>query len=238
MDETTQLGLPLVLPAQAQKHVTVNEALARLDALAQLRVVSSDLPTPPGDAGEGAAWIVGPGAAGAWAGAAGQIAIRVNGGWEFVVPKAGWRAWDETLGAVRQYDGTGWVEDVITATPGGAGTRQRVIEIDHVLAGAAESQTESLIPSHAQVTGVTARVITSITGPGLTGWSLGVPGAADRHGSGLGLAAQSFALGITGQPVTYYTPTPLLLTAEGGTFAGGAVRLAVHLTELLPPRAI
>ena len=36
MAKTAQLDLPLVMPAQAQKHVTVNEALARLDAAAQL----------------------------------------------------------------------------------------------------------------------------------------------------------------------------------------------------------
>ena len=35
MASTAQLALPLVAPAQAQKHVTVNEALARLDAAAQ-----------------------------------------------------------------------------------------------------------------------------------------------------------------------------------------------------------
>jgi len=33
MDETARIGLPLVQAAQAQKHVTVNEAFARLDAL-------------------------------------------------------------------------------------------------------------------------------------------------------------------------------------------------------------
>ena len=36
MARTAQLDLPLVAPSQAQKHVTVNEALARLDAVAQL----------------------------------------------------------------------------------------------------------------------------------------------------------------------------------------------------------
>ena len=40
MARTAQLDLPLVMPAQAQKHVTVNEALARLDAAAQLHDVA------------------------------------------------------------------------------------------------------------------------------------------------------------------------------------------------------
>lgn len=41
MARTTQLGLPLVLPSQAQKHVTVNEALVRIDAATQLSVRSA-----------------------------------------------------------------------------------------------------------------------------------------------------------------------------------------------------
>ena len=32
-DETTILSLPLILPAQAQKHVTHNEAIAALDLI-------------------------------------------------------------------------------------------------------------------------------------------------------------------------------------------------------------
>ena len=47
MARTAQLSLPLVMPSQAQKHVTVNEALARLDAAAQLRVHSSRSRCPP-----------------------------------------------------------------------------------------------------------------------------------------------------------------------------------------------
>ncbi|NND41100.1 MAG: DUF2793 domain-containing protein, partial [Silicimonas sp.] len=36
MADTSRLGLPLLDPAQAQKHVTVNEAFLRLDALSQI----------------------------------------------------------------------------------------------------------------------------------------------------------------------------------------------------------
>ena len=38
MSETAKLGLALVQPAQAQKHVTVNDAFQRLDALAQISI--------------------------------------------------------------------------------------------------------------------------------------------------------------------------------------------------------
>ncbi|MEO1425564.1 MAG: DUF2793 domain-containing protein, partial [Pseudomonadota bacterium] len=33
MEQSPKLALPYVLPQQAQKHVTVNEGLRRLDAL-------------------------------------------------------------------------------------------------------------------------------------------------------------------------------------------------------------
>ena len=39
MAETAKLTLPLLEAAQAQKHVTVNEALVRLDAAAHLTLL-------------------------------------------------------------------------------------------------------------------------------------------------------------------------------------------------------
>ena len=46
-DQTPRLSLPLLLESQAQKHVTHNEALRRLDVLAQLAVLAFDAATPP-----------------------------------------------------------------------------------------------------------------------------------------------------------------------------------------------
>jgi len=48
----------------------------------------------------------------------------------------------------------------------------------------------------------------------------------------------SWLRGLTGQPVTYWADTPLELTALGGSFASGTVRLAIHLVELTMPRAL
>ena len=53
MTDTSQLKLPLLQPAQAQKHVTVNEALVRLDGLAQLVMQSRSLTIPPPTAAAG-----------------------------------------------------------------------------------------------------------------------------------------------------------------------------------------
>ena len=110
------------------------------------------------------------------------------------------------------------------------------MEIDHVLALAASSTTAAIIPDKAVVLGVTGRVTTAIAG--VTGWSLGVAGATNRCGSGYGPAFNAFAHGVTGQPQAYFGATALEITAEGGSFTGGAIRLAMHYLEISPPNAI
>lgn len=80
MTDTAKLGLPLIQAAQAQKHVTVNEALARIDALVQLTLGSVTLTAPPGVPGEGDAYGVPAGATGGWAGKDRQVALYLNGG--------------------------------------------------------------------------------------------------------------------------------------------------------------
>jgi hypothetical protein len=47
MSETTHLLLPYLAAAQAQKHVTHNEALRLLDGLVQLAVLDRTAPRPP-----------------------------------------------------------------------------------------------------------------------------------------------------------------------------------------------
>jgi hypothetical protein len=75
MSETAKLGLPIVQPAQAQKHVTVNDAFQRLDAFAQTLIVSAGGATPPPTPSEGKLHAVGVGAAAEWAGHDGEIAL-------------------------------------------------------------------------------------------------------------------------------------------------------------------
>jgi hypothetical protein len=238
MTETREFGLPLVQAAQAQKHVTVNEAFARLDAVSCLRIEARDLMTPPSAPEDGTVYAVGIGATAAWTGQEGALAIAVNGDWRFVLPKRGWTAWDVTLDRGVIFDGTDWVDTMIMPGAGGAATRPRVIEFDHVITAGATNLTTQVIPARGVVQAVTARVTSAISGAGTTGWQLGVSGSPDRHGSGLGVSLNSYAAGVTGQPVTYWSDTPLQLTAEGGDFASGTVRIAIHLVEFLPPRAV
>jgi hypothetical protein len=232
MAETTRLGLPLVQAAQAQKHVTVNEGLGRLDAVVQLTLTSVDVTVPPEPAS--GVFAVPEGATGGWAGRAGQVAFASAGGWEFVTPTRGWTAVVLDRGPA-VFDGADWVEGAVTLAPSGAGLNLRTIEVDHVVGPGALSTTAPVIAAQSLVLGVTGRVLEAITG-GAASFALGVAGESpDRYGSGYGVQAGSWLRGLTSSPLAYYAPTALTLTAEGGAFSGGSLRLSVHLAELRLP---
>ena len=69
---TRRCGLPLLQPAQAQKHVTVNDGLMRLDGLVNLVLHSVSAASPPAAVTDGQCWAVPFGAAGPWAGQDGR----------------------------------------------------------------------------------------------------------------------------------------------------------------------
>ena len=116
MDETANLLLPYILAAQAQKHVTHNEALRKLDALVHLAVVDRDATAPPATPAEGDRYLLPAAPTGAWAGHGHKIAAYQDGAWAFYSPNEGWFAWvaDEDLAVV--WDGATW-----TALSGGGG---------------------------------------------------------------------------------------------------------------------
>lgn len=109
MDRTPHLDMPYILPSQAQKHVTHNEALAALDTLVQLGVIDRDLSAPPGSPVEGDRYIVGGAATGDWAGHDGEIAVWLDGAWRFFAPAPGWTAWAADEGAILAFVAGGWV---------------------------------------------------------------------------------------------------------------------------------
>ena len=113
---TPNLALPELIAAQAQKHVTVNEALRALDALVQLAVLDRDLSAPPGSPNEGQRWLVASGASGAWAGHAQHIAAWQDGDWEFYAPQAGWLVYVSDEGALLAFTGSAWVDAISALT--------------------------------------------------------------------------------------------------------------------------
>lgn len=112
---TPNLSLPVLLPSQAQKHVTHNAALERLDLLTQLTVRSASLQAPPPGAEDGDRYIVGPGATGPWAGQERRIAALVRGAWLFLDPQEGWIAHVAETGLPLVFQGLDW--HPLMATP-------------------------------------------------------------------------------------------------------------------------
>lgn len=119
MPETTpNLTMPYILPAQAQKHVTHNEALQIIDAVAQLSVEAIDQNTPPETAVNGQVWAIGAAPSGLWTGQAGKLAIHAGNGWLFVPVLEGWRAWDRASGTLQLRQGGGWAPLPMDQLPG------------------------------------------------------------------------------------------------------------------------
>lgn len=233
MSETSRLALPLLMPSQAQKHVTVNEALLRLDALSQLVLRSRNEATPPTSAVEGDCYAIPAGANGDWAGRAGQIAVFVNAGWDFVTPGRGWTAFIEEEGAFFLYDG-GWTILQGRAAAAPEGPQFRKIPHDHKVSAGTTSVTLPILPAFASVWGLTG-VVTEAIG-GATAFRIGVAGSEDRYGTGIGTGAGSWLRGLTGSPMTYWEDTAIVLTADGGSFDGtGTLRLLVYAVELPLP---
>lgn len=108
-DISPNLQLPYLMPDQAQKHVTHNEALQRLDGLSQITLLDI-LAAPPASPTPGATYGVGPGATGVWFGHDGELALYQDGDWLFTKPRRGWIAWFEKGARLSCFDGTAWTD--------------------------------------------------------------------------------------------------------------------------------
>jgi hypothetical protein len=107
-DTTTHLGLPYLMAAQAQKHVTHNEALRLLDAMVQLAVLDRTRTAPPASPADGDRHLVASGATGLWAGWDLNMAFWVDGVWLRLVPRPGWLIWVADEGAFLVWSGSSW----------------------------------------------------------------------------------------------------------------------------------
>lgn len=108
MDHTPRLSLPFIMPSQAQKHITHNEAIQALDALVQPVVESRTVTVPPATPMAGESYLVPSGATGAWSGHSDEIAAFQSGAWHFHDPAPGWQLWVAAEQALYVFDGTGW----------------------------------------------------------------------------------------------------------------------------------
>jgi hypothetical protein len=110
LPQTGRHQLPLLAVTQAQKEITHNEALTRIDALLH-PVAEAELATPPvpGDGDIGKCWLVAGSATGAWSGKTMQLAVWVGGSWRFCQPSPGMRLRVGPTGVERYWDGSIWV---------------------------------------------------------------------------------------------------------------------------------
>jgi hypothetical protein len=228
MSDTFHLELPFLEASQAQKHVTVNETLRRLDALLHLSVAAQLTVSLPGEPAEGDRYIT----------ETGDVAAFIDGAWVHFTPKPGWRAWNEATDMLLVHDGHGWsplsgAGSFTFSGASGAETNFTIVQGEHEVGTGASSDTSFLIPGRAIVLGVTGIVTEAITGA--ASWKLGVAHDAARYGNTIGIAEGSTVVGPSGMPTAYYGATAIRVTAEGGDFTGGKVRLAIHCLEMTGP---
>jgi len=244
-DTTTNLLLPFIQAAQAQKHITHNDALRLLDGLTQISVLDRNLATPPGIPAEGARYIVASGATGLWAGWDGDVAFYTGGAWLRLPARTGWVVWVQDEAQVVVLIGSVWTPlDAATGllsqaasvnvAKGAMGGTTGMAVLEQTISGlSGASVTSSIrIPDRSIVLGVSTRVLTAVTGA--ASFDCGVAGETGKFGVALGTTSGSTNAGVVG-PEAFYADTPIVLKANGGSFTGGAVRIAIHYLTLGAP---
>ena len=253
MSNTPNLGLAYVMAAQAQKHVVVNEALRKLDALVHLSVASRTTTIPPTSPTNGVRYIIPASATGAWAGKTNQLAAWQDTAWQFFTPQKGWIAWVEADSQQVVYSGTAWGPIVTSSSSPSAPPRQastsaanRLIAANgaSLTLGVVESQvylrnlTSSVlgsrgIPAGSVLFGISALVVQAVVGP--TSWKLGIASNATRFASGMALTAGTKKLCLPSSPLVFERSESIVVTATGGRFSAGYITLGLHLIYLTTP---
>lgn len=110
-DRSARLGLPYLAAGQMQKHVTLNEALTRLDALVQAAVVSRTTSAQPEAPQDGDLYILPDDATGAvWSVQPAGTLMRVeSGGWTVVAVQDGMIALVQDADELVLRDDGGWL---------------------------------------------------------------------------------------------------------------------------------
>ena len=137
---TARLQLPYLYPGQAQKEFTVNEALARLDAVTH-PVVLGELSEPPVAPLAGDCWVVGAAPSGLFAGHLDELAFFDGSQWSFVAPPPGMAIYDRSSATIRRFT-DGWSDPATIDAPTGGTTvdaeaRQAIVALLQALAGLA-----------------------------------------------------------------------------------------------------
>ena len=110
MSNTSNLQLPYLAVGQAQKHVTLNQSLRRLDAIIQLSVVSATTAAEPASPVDGAVYIVPAGKSGTHCASFANWSLGYcrDGAWEQITPREGWLAFVGDADQLMHYNGSAW----------------------------------------------------------------------------------------------------------------------------------
>ena len=117
---------------------------------------------------------------------------------------------------------------------GANGSSIQVVVAEQLVTGlsGASVNAATQIPAGAVVLACSERVTTAITGA--TSFSVGYTGSTSAFGSSLGVNVGTTNEGLIG-PDPFYSATDIVLTAAGGNFSGGAVRLSLMYLTFSPP---
>ncbi len=232
MSHTGRLGLPYIITSQAQKEVTHNDWLNRLDAFVT-PVAKEIANTPPVSPNGGDVVIVGTSPTGDFAGHMNALAQYLTGGWVFLSPIPWMDAWVESTESRMAFDGTSWIPFGLIMK--NSGEYLRVESWQEDIDMSITTQTITNIPNRSTVLAVNTRVITTLTGTGLTTFSIGVSSDTSRYGNNIGTAQDSTNIGLTFHPTSYYSDTPIMLTPDAGSFSAGIVRINVQYLTFRGP---
>jgi hypothetical protein len=123
--------------------------------------------------------------------------------------------------------------------PHGSNIQCAVLE-DLITCSGASSVSTKQIPNRAIVLAVSVYVVTAITGAtsfnvdATTNASGGAGTTSGQFGASLGIAAGSNNSGVIG-PTAWYAASTIKLTAQGGSFTGGTVRLGIQYIQCGSP---
>jgi hypothetical protein len=120
-DSTARHSLPNLYVGQAQKELTHNEALARIDALLH-PAVEAQIAVPPtglSESNDGLCWLIASAATGLWEGRSGQIARWSAGSWRYIMPVEGMSLWLSSSEKRLFYIAGAWIEPNPISDPAG-----------------------------------------------------------------------------------------------------------------------
>ena len=93
METTQKHNLPYIMAAQAQKHVTHNEALRTIDSIIHIAVLSRTASSPPTSPQASDGYLIPSGATGVWSDKENTVQVWEDEAWATHVPQDGWAIW-------------------------------------------------------------------------------------------------------------------------------------------------